>query len=175
MYHVSKIKETKSQVSQTINIRKILGRSPTEAEKQSIGQALIDRIIDRTESGKGLNGKNLKSPYSDAYADSLDFKAFGKSKNKVNMTLTGDMLASIDILSSTRDTITIGIEGDEAPKAFNHQTGDTVPKRRFFGVTRKDIETAVSNNEGPSDPSEQSSFVDRALSVLLESFEDGES
>ena len=164
---MAKIKETQSQVSQTINIKEILGRTPTEAEKQSIGQALIDRIIERTESGKGLSGKNLKSPYSKEYADSLEFKAFGKSRGKVNMTLTGDMLASIDILRSTRDTITIGIEGDQAAKAFNHQTGDTVPKRRFFGVTQKDIRTAVSNNEGPSEPAEPGSFVDRALSILL--------
>ena len=160
-----KIKETKKEISQTINLKELLGRSPTPQERVSIGQDLIDRILERTESGKSLSGHKFKA-YSKEYKDSLDFQAFGKT-NRVNMTLTGDMLASIDILKETKDTITIGIAGDEAPKAFNHQTGDTVPKRRFFGVTKGDTKKAVRDNKNSNveAPSEDN-FVDRALDTL---------
>lgn len=116
--------------------------------KEAIGQAIIDRMVDRTQSGQGIrfskDGKGvplkLKSPYSKTYADSDDFKAFGKSRSNVNMTLTGDMLASIDIKSIGENEITIGItETEERAKAFNHQTGDTVPSRPFFGVSKKEL------------------------------------
>lgn len=116
------------------------------ALKQALGQAFIDRIVARTQEQRiGVNGKPLKSPYSKEYADSLEFKAAGKSKGNVNMTLTGDMLRSIDVIGETANTITIGIDDpDEAPKAYNHQTGDTVPKRAFFGLTNKDVNEVAS-------------------------------
>ena len=109
--------------------------------KQAIGQEIIDRIIRRTESGKAIGGKkDLKKPYSESYAESLDFKAFGKSKNKVNMKLTGDMLGSMDVTEIKGNKITIGFEGDEEnAKAFNHNFGDTVPKRPFFGLNKNEL------------------------------------
>lgn len=142
MAKIRKPKVTKSELSQTINLKEIFGKNfkNQPALKEAIGQALIDKMVDRTQSGKSVTGKNLKSPYSKQYADTLEFKAAGKSKGNVNMTLTGDMLRSIDILDVGANTITIGIDDpDEAPKSFNHQTGDTVPRRPFFGVQVKEV------------------------------------
>lgn len=113
---------------------------------------LAEKIRERAESGKGLefssdgNAKtvDLKSPYSDKYADSLDFKAAGKLKRKVNMTLTGDMLASIQVEDRPGNKIAIVIDGEEEIlKAYNHIIGDTVPKRPFFGVSKTDVKEVI--------------------------------
>lgn len=142
---MSDVKATLDKVSQTINLNEVIGSDISSDEKlvTKIGQAIIDYMDTRAEDGLGLGRKKLKSPYSKGYSESLDFVAAGKSKNKVNMRLSGDMLASIDILETKGATLTIGIEGSEAPKAFNHQTGDTLPKREFFGVTKDEIKKYI--------------------------------
>ncbi len=90
-------------------------------------------------TGAGREGR-LKSPYSKAYKDSLDFKAFGKSPAKINMTLTGDMLGLMDVTKQTGESITIGwTDAEQNAKAFNHSTGDTVPSRPFFGVSSTEL------------------------------------
>ena len=140
----------KTKVSQQINLKEEFGFdfSGKNALKQAIGQAIIDKIVNRSKAGNGMSfGKSgigrkvkLKSPYSKSYADSLEFKAAGKSKNKVNMSLTGDMLGLIDITKIKGNTIEIGWEdADENKKAFNHSVGDTVPRRPFFGVNKKEL------------------------------------
>lgn len=143
-------KITKKRTQQIINLKEEFGvdlRRNT-ALKQALGQAIIDKMLKRTSDGDGIiftkDGKGrrvkLKSPYSDKYAESDEFKAFGKKKNKVNMELTGDMLASIDILRSRGNELVIGIDDpEEVEKSFNHNTGDTVPKRPFFGVSKKEL------------------------------------
>jgi len=48
------------------------------------------------------------------------------------------MLLSIKRLRG-RDKLTFGIENeDEAKKSYNHNTGDTLPKRTFFGLTKQE-------------------------------------
>jgi hypothetical protein len=139
------VKATLDKVSQTINLNEVVGADISGDEKlvSKMGQAIIDYMDTRVEDGLGYGRKKLKSPYSKAYSESLNFVAAGKTKNHVNMRLSGDMMASIDILDTSGAEITLGIEGSEAPKAFNHQTGDTVPKREFFGVTKEEIKKYI--------------------------------
>lgn len=137
---------TQEIVSQTIDLNDVVGSDISEDEVlvNRIGQAIIDFMDERSMQGKGYNGQNLKAPYSDAYADSLNFKAAGKSKNQVTMRLSGDMMASIDILKVDGSKLVIGIDDpDQAPKAYNHQTGDTVPKREFFGVSTEELKKKI--------------------------------
>lgn len=138
-------KATLEKLSQTINLNEVIGSDISGDEKlvSKIGQAIIDYMDTRVEDGLGLGRKKLKSPYSKDYSESLNFKAAGKSKGHVNMRLSGDMMASVDILETIGSKVTIGIEGDQAPKAFNHQTGDTLPKREFFGVTKDEIKKYI--------------------------------
>lgn len=131
-----------SKIEQEIDLKELFGVDLSEDEslKQAIGQVLIDQMLSRVESGKGIGGVKLKSPYSKRYADSIEFKAAGKSKGKVNMTLTGDMLASVNVVSTEGNKIKIGIDNDDqVAKAYNHQTGDTVPARPFFGFTKGEL------------------------------------
>lgn len=142
---------TLAEIEQEIDLEEFfpdLDFSEERAFKEAVAQAIIDKIVSRTEAGDGIkisaNGQGrpvkLKSPYSDAYAKSLDFKAAGKSKGKVNMTLTGDMLASVDVTDTKGNRIKVGVSEDQVPKAFNHLTGDTVPERPWFGVSREEVE-----------------------------------
>jgi len=144
-------KISKNNVEQTIDLKELFGVSFNNAPalKEAIGQKIIDRIVSRTQSGMGIsfndsgkaNTLKLKAPYSKAYVNSDEFKAHGKSKGDVNLTLSGDMLGLLDIKNQTGDTITIGWnKGDgQDPKAFNHITGDTVPKRPFFGISKTEL------------------------------------
>ncbi len=173
------------KIEQTIDLSDFINvdLSDSRAVKLSIGQAMIDHILERTAKGDGMSfsgdsGRSvkLKSPYSKAYVDSLPFKAAGKKASKINMELTGDMLASMDIVSVDGNKITIAISEDQSPKAFNHLTGDTVPRRPWFGVSAgevrdilkdfaPDIEQAVTEGETPDQ-------TDRIS--LLDLFKDGE-
>jgi len=132
---------SKDDIRLKINMKDILGRNlPNDSDViDAIGQKAIDMIIERTQDGKALNGRNFTPKYSDEYKASDEFKAFGKT-NKVNMTLTGDMLGLMDVVKSTRNTFDIGWDdAEENAKAFNHNTGDTVHKRPFFGLQKQEI------------------------------------
>lgn len=127
---------------QTIDLNEITGKPVNkDANLQTeMAQAIVDYIVERASKGRGIGGEKLKSPYSPSYAASLDFKAAGKSKSKVDMTLTGDMLSSVEPIEIKGKKVVIGIADDsQIPKAYNHQVGDTLPKRPWFGVTEEEI------------------------------------
>lgn len=132
---------TENEVSQELNVSEILGVDVSKEPRivQEFGQAVVDRIVDRTEDGKDVNGRSFKG-YSAQYVNSEEFEEFDKSPSDVNMTLTGRMMESVDFDQSS-DTVKVQVgDGDvETAKAFNHNTGDTVKKRQFFGVNKKEI------------------------------------
>ena len=149
---MAKPKITKNNVEQTIDLEELFGVSFKNAPalKEAIGQKIIDKIVKRTEAGKAIGGKvNLKKPYSKAYVKSTEFKAHGKSKSKINMKLTGDMLGLMDIKKQTGNTITIGWDKSDGQdgKAYNHTVGDTVPKRPFFGLSSKELNDIKKENK----------------------------
>jgi hypothetical protein len=91
------------------------------AFKQLYGQRVVDMIVERTHSGIDRQGRSLGT-YSKAYKDSLVFGIYGKS-NPVNLTLTGDMLESLNAKNG-KYTITVQLEGDlNKGKAQGHITG----------------------------------------------------
>lgn len=112
----------------------------SKSTKERIAQAIIDKIIANSEAGVDRNGRDLPK-YSKGYEASSAFAAFGKS-NKPDMTLTGDMLGQIDVLSMSGDTIKIGWEDPEqSAKAHGNITGreGLRKKRDFFGLTATEI------------------------------------
>lgn len=151
------IKASETSVTQEIDLNELTGvdvsKDPVLAREMQ--QAVIDYMIGRVSEGKGFNEKVLRpSKYSDSYADSLDFKAAGKSKGNVNMELSGDMLGSIDVIDETNNgaRFTFGIEGEEAARAYGHISGfkghpnqDKMQKyqRPFFGVSKKEIKDKI--------------------------------
>lgn len=141
------------QFEQEIDLNEFIdGDISNDAELvREIAQGLIDYMVARVEAGKGIGGVDLaEQSYSQTYSKSLKFAAASKGK-KVNMTLTGDMLRSIDLLSEDGSVVVIGIEDEtERAKAYGHQTGfrnhPTIKKakpRRFFGLTSGEIEKVL--------------------------------
>lgn len=135
---------------EVINVGELFGiDQPIERSLlEGFGQAVIDYIVDRTEKGKRYDGVKF-SGYDQDYVESDEFKAYGKSKSKVNLTQTGNMLGQLDILEIFDNSITIGWgDNEERAKAYGHHTGmkghptleGKTPARPFFGVTRKQIE-----------------------------------
>lgn len=147
-------KVTKKTIEQVIDLGDIFGIDATDAPalKEAMAQAIIDHIVSRTEDGKAYGGGKLKAPYSKPYQESRPFKAAGKKANEITMELTGDMLAAIDVLDTVGNKIKIGISDElQVLKAFNHQTGDTVPRRPFFGVTKSELEQIGNEFAGEID------------------------
>lgn len=112
------------------------------ALRESIAQAIIDKIRDNAKDAKFVNppsGKN--QTYSESYAQSDEFKAYGKSKGEVNMTQSGDMLGLMDIINQAPDKITIGWKDSlQAKKAHGHVTGNVGVKRNFLGLSGSEIQ-----------------------------------
>lgn len=108
--------------------------------RQAVGQEIIDIIIERTKKQKYLNA-GADGEYSEEYVDSIEFQAFGKNKNKVNLTQSGDMLNLLDVVKETPGAIQLGwTDGLNQKKAANHNggIGEHTPKREFLGLTGKE-------------------------------------
>lgn len=69
---------------------------------------VVEHIYDRTDKGLDKDGKPFRK-YSKSYVESLAGQIGGKTKNgKVNLQLSGDMLAAMTVLSSSEGEIRIG-------------------------------------------------------------------
>ena len=167
-----KPKLTLSEVSQTFDLEELTGIDLSDRPDllTSFGQEVIDIILNRTEEGKDISGKNLKG-YKEDYIDSEVFEAFGKSPREINMILRGQMLRDLDILEINGSKVTVGFSEDlQIKKAFNHNTGDTkgMPKRRFFGVLKKDIEQELKEIKAAATEQEtqESEIIRDAITAL---------
>lgn len=141
------LKVSLSEMSQNIDLQKYLGRKPTASEKQAFASLAIDTIENRTLDGSDIDGKKFKK-YSAEYAERK-----GVTRSSVDLFLDGDMLDGIGRRSSKESVSTVFIQmekGLETKKAYNHNVGDTLPKREFFGVTdkeAKDIAEAIKEEQ----------------------------
>lgn len=110
---------------------------------QFIGQRIVDRIIERTESGIDMFGKTFKS-YSKSYKESFVFQIYKSSGDPVNLRLTGDMLEDMVSSSKSRNTIIISMENEEQQlKAGGHMNGIKSKKgkvkREFLGLPDNEL------------------------------------
>lgn len=136
-------------------------------EREAIAVEVIDQIVKRTQNGKDKNGSSF-ARYSKDYKNSLNFKNAGKS-GTVDLTLSGDMLDSIAILSNRGGKVVIGFEkgSTENGKADgnirgtygqDHRVG---PKRDFLGITEGELEKILSKYPADSEKAQK-----RAVKLL---------
>lgn len=117
-------------------------------QREDLADLIIEHIFDRTNRGLDKKGKAFPG-YSKEYIQSLDFKAAGKSKNKVNLQLSGDTLAAIKLLNNRKkDAVVIGFaaNSEENAKAEGNILGTygqdrPIPgkKRDFLGIEPKKL------------------------------------
>jgi hypothetical protein len=127
-------------------------RGLSDADREVLADDIIEFIRDRTQ--KGLSWRNRDLPgYSDSYANSLNFRIAGKSKDKVDLTQSGDMLGALTLLDTEDGKITIGFEKDSQENAiadgnirgtYGHAK-PIGPKRDFLGITKKDLSRILDN------------------------------
>ena len=127
-----------------IDLTEIFDTKITDAAlRAEIADSIIQKIVDRTQSGKSLRGKPFKK-YSKDYQGIRS--AAGLSPTEVDLTFSGEMLNSIITKKENERKIILGWDDDtNEAKAYNHNTGDTLPQREFFGLQEK--EKAELRNE----------------------------
>jgi hypothetical protein len=105
--------------------------------KREYGKRLIDDIEARLDEGKDKDGDKFTG-YSKSYRESEEFKFWDKDKT-VNLQLTGQMRAAMDVISTAGRTVTIAFIDQEAnDKAHGHVNGaNYLPVRDFWGVPNK--------------------------------------
>ena len=141
---VNKPKYSKSEVSQEFNLKELLGYSPTNDQKELFYDLVVEKMVERTTSGKDIDNRKF-TQYSPEYA-----KMKGVSRKSVDLVLNGDMLSSFEESSTSNpDIVKIMVkdskDGVETLKSYNHNTGDTVPARTYFGINgEKDIDSVIS-------------------------------
>lgn len=107
-----------------------LSEDKRQALIDEVGEYLLDSILDYVGEAKTpVKGGKFKATLNQAYADRE--KA---GDNAANLDLNGDMLNALEIKADYESgKITIGIfDEGQTPKAYNHNVGDTLPKRQFI-------------------------------------------
>ena len=152
--------------------------SYTPEEREAIAAEILERIRERSRKGIDKNGERFPG-YSESYKKSLDFKnAGGASKPK--LTLSGDMLAMLDLVSHKKGKLIIGYDPSD-PEAdvaegnirgsYGQPTGSKKKARDFLGIPKSELESILAKY--PLDDDE--ARTERAAEVLAsESFEVGE-
>lgn len=129
-------------------------------QRDALAQEVIDFIIQRSKDGKDKNNKPFPG-YSEQYVKSLDFKIAGKSKGKVNLTLSEEMLQSLSLISSKAGEILIGY--DKGNKDLNAKVegnvlgtyGRSTPikgkARDFLGIKKEDLSGLIKKVSNKDD------------------------
>lgn len=153
--------------------------------REAVGQEVIDIIRERTqEKEKSWTGSSFKK-YSNEYADSVEFKADGKSQDEPNLTASGDMLGLMTVLDSgDPGKIKIGWNDTlQSEKAHGHITGAVGVKRDFFGLNDGEIErirkkfadevqSAPESTSVYTSPERTQGFLEGRVSIARQSLSD---
>lgn len=127
-----------SEYELIVDANELMGFDLQDSAVRQLGEAIVRRIVDRTQGGLDVDGRTQRPSYSQAYKDSFEFQALGKT-NRVNLTLLGSMMGLLSVKNVDRQIITIGWnDSTENAKGFNHNTGDTLPRREFLGLSPAD-------------------------------------
>jgi hypothetical protein len=108
----------------------------TKAELRRVGQDLIDTIVTRTRSGKDASGRRFR-PYTPAYA-----KWKGVRPSQVDLTLSGDMLDGLTVLSTSHGRVRAGWRSKKLERraAYNEERG-----RVFLDVPQAYVNRVVDH------------------------------
>jgi hypothetical protein len=121
------------------------------AERKAIAIEVLDFIRQRTKKKSEDKDGNKFQGYSSEYKKSLDFKNAGKS-SKVNLTLSGEMLAEMDLISHKNGSLLLGFDRfdqDLNGKVEGNRLGTYGNKKKvtkgrdFLGIQNKDLKKVL--------------------------------
>jgi len=144
----------------------VIPKSYGPTERRAIAIEILDYIRDRTNSG--LDKREQSFPkYSKEYKNSFEFKVAGKS-GKVDLKLSGDMLAVMDLIKTSPGKIVIGFDpgSSEAERAegnirgsYGKSRGDKSKARDFLGIDSSVLKAKILSKFPLSDKSKSESFA----------------
>lgn len=151
-------------------------------EREAIAFEILKYIRERTDKGKDKNGESFPS-YSPSYKNSLEFKIAGKSKTApVNLRLSGDMMAAMDLIKNEPGKLVIGYRpGDpEAGRAegnirgtYGQSSGSSKKKRDFLGISPKVLREEILSKFPLDDKEALKEQTKQTLEIIQATEEDG--
>lgn len=150
-------------------------------EREAIAFEILKYIRERTAEGKDKNGNKFPG-YSKTYIKSLEFKIAGKSKGDVNLRLSGDMMAAMDLIKSEPGKVVIGYRpGDpEAGRAegnirgtYGQSSGSTKKKRDFLGISPDVLKQEILSKFPLDDKEALKEQTKQTLEIIQATEEDG--
>ena len=141
----------------------------TPQEREAIALEVVEFIRERSQKGRDKDNKSFVG-YSERYRNSLDFKIAGKS-GKVDLTLSGDMLAALDVLKTSSRGLTIGYEAGDSinGRVEGNRIGSYGGKpnskraRDFLGISKDDLSKIL--RKYPQDSEQSLARADKILEV----------
>lgn len=121
-------------------------------DAEIIAEEILNFIVERTKKGVGSDGKKFPE-YSSEYINSFDFKAAGKSKGKVDLTLSGEMLDSIEIIEAKKGKIVYGYSSDNEMQGraegnllgtYGRDAPNPSKARNFLALSGKELSLILS-------------------------------
>jgi hypothetical protein len=177
---------SQDQVTKEVDLNLPSGLSSSVAKdiKEEVGDFIKVSILDYVGDGKSpVTGRPFKA-LNKGYAEEEK-----GGRRLANLDLNGDMLNALES-KVTSDGVEVGIfDSGQSPKAFNHNQGDTLPRRQFIPEPKQkfvgDIERGINEivkrriaevatdqftprerpRTGPSDFSSASEIAARDVSV----------
>lgn len=149
-------------------------------QREILADLIIEEIIDRTRERKiDVNGRPFVG-YNEQYKESFEFDLAGKS-DKPNLTLTGNMLDSMKLISHTKGEIVIGynVREDVAKQVEGNQIGASGKKgvignpdkaRPFIGLPKtvlKRLITKVKSETFNEDTIQKKAVINDILDRLI--------
>lgn len=131
----------------------IIPKGYSAEEREQIGEELVAYLVERTKSGKGMDGRSFPK-YSEAYTKSLAFRQAGKSKKKIDLTLSGEMLDEVALLKNSPGKLIYGYDDDstQAGKAegnilgtYGTDTEDESKARDFLAVSKAEVDKILKH------------------------------
>jgi hypothetical protein len=129
------------EVSKILNIDlpEWVDKSDREEILNEIGDFLVNEIVSYTESGvSAVDGWGKFQKLNKEYA-----KSQKAGDTTANLDLNGDMLGSLTY-EIVGGKLKVGIFDElQAKKAYNHNVGDTLPKRPFIPSPKQDFDPDI--------------------------------
>ena len=129
-------------------IRVDIPKTYTPTERVAIANAIIEFSIKRSKAGDAVDGSSFPG-YTSGYKNSLNFGIAGKSESSVNLTLSGEMLNAMDLISHSNGSLLIGYDRGDSDlngKVEGNRIGsygreaDSDKARDFLGISKTDLD-----------------------------------
>jgi hypothetical protein len=143
-------------------------------ERVALAEVLLTHIVTRTLNGEDKNNKKFKN-YTEKYADIK-----GVDVSDVDLTLDGEMLEALELVSHKSGEITIGYKdpSDElAGKVEGNRSGlygnSTKKKARdFLGITQDDLNLIIDAYQEDDEPVSDEELTVFAKELAQEALDD---